>query len=76
MAEKEFSEAFIFIEETHEKVIEIKNYIKILTSVILQQDEFYYLQDFSELVLKKCDNLVDFMDEEMAKPVVPVLKQK
>lgn len=76
MPNTELTEEFIFIEEVHTRVLELNSFVKILCSVVHQEDEFYYLQDFISLILCKQSSLVDFIDEALAKPIFPVLKQK
>lgn len=76
MSEKEFTPKYIFLEEIQTRVLEINNYLKILNAVLTQEDEMYYLQDFAEFVRQKQQKLSDFIEEGLAKPVFPVLKQK
>lgn len=76
MPQPEFTDEYAFVEEAHTRLLEINNFVKILNAVVLQNDETYYLQDFVELILQKQYELSDFLEEALAKPIFPVLKQK
>ena len=76
MSDSEFTQEFLFLEEVQTKIIEINNYIKILSIVLTQEDELYYLQDFIEMLLQKQQKLSDFFETGLVKPIFPVLKQK
>ncbi len=76
MSNTEFSEEFIFIEEVHTRIEELNNYVKILCIVLQQHDEFYFLDDFVTLIFQKQQSLSDLIDESLAKPLFPALKQK
>lgn len=76
MPQAEFTDEYAFVEEAHTRLIEINNFVKILKAVVFQDDDVYYLQDFVELILQKQYELSDFLEEALAKPIFPVLKQK
>ena len=76
MSQAEFTDEYAFVEEAHTRVLEINNFVKILKAVVFQDDDVYYLQDFVELILQKQYELSDFLEEALAKPIFPVLKQK
>ncbi len=76
MSQAEFTDEYAFVEEAHTRLIEINNFVKILKAVVFQDDDVYYLQDFVELILQKQYELSDFLEEALAKPIFPVLKQK
>ncbi|HIS83224.1 hypothetical protein KID03_09650 [bacterium] len=76
MSQAEFTDEYAFVEEAHTRLLEINNFVKILKAVVFQDDDVYYLQDFVELILQKQYELSDFLEEALAKPIFPVLKQK
>ena len=76
MSQSEFTDEYAFVEEAHTRLLEINNFVKILKAVVFQDDDVYYLQDFVELILQKQYELSDFLEEALAKPIFPVLKQK
>ena len=76
MSQAEFTDEYAFVEEAHTRLLEINNFVKILKAVVFQDDDVYYLQDFVELILQKQYELSDFLEEELEKPILPVLKQK
>lgn len=76
MSQAEFTDEYAFVEEAHTRLLEINNFVKILKAVIFQDDDAYYLQDFVELILQKQNDLSDFIEDALAKPIFPVLKQK
>lgn len=76
MSQAEFTDEYAFVEEAHTRLLEINNFVKILKAVVFQDDDVYYLQDFVELILQKQYELSDFLEEALAKPICPVLKQK
>ncbi|PWL80557.1 hypothetical protein DBY21_01410 [Candidatus Gastranaerophilales bacterium] len=76
MPQPEFTDEYAFVEEAHTRLLEINNFVKILKAVVFQDDDVYYLQDFVELILQKQYELSDFLEEALAKPIFPVLKQK
>ena len=76
MSQAEFTDEYAFVEEAHTRLLEINNFVKILKAVVFQDVDVYYLQDFVELILQKQYELSDFLEEALAKPIFPVLKQK
>lgn len=76
MSQAEFTDEYAFVEEAHTRLLEINNFVKILKAVVFQDDDVYYLQDFVELILQKQNDLSDFIEDALAKPIFPVLKQK
>ena len=76
MSQAEFTDEYAFVEGAHTRLLEINNFVKILKAVVFQDDDVYYLQDFVELILQKQYELSDFLEEALAKPIFPVLKQK
>ena len=76
MSQAEFTDEYAFVEEAHTRLLEINNFVKILKAVVFQDDDVYYLQDFVELILQIQYELSDFLEEALAKPIFPVLKQK
>lgn len=76
MSQAEFTDEYAFVEEAHTRLLEINNFVKILKAVVFQDDDAYYLQDFVELILQKQNDLSDFIEDALAKPIFPVLKQK
>lgn len=76
MPQPEFTDEYAFVDEAHTRLLEINNFVKILKAVVFQDDDVYYLQDFVELILQKQYELSDFLEEALAKPIFPVLKQK
>ncbi len=76
MPQPEFTDEYAFVDEAHTRLLEINNFVKILQAVVFQDDDVYYLQDFVELILQKQYELSDFLEEALAKPIFPVLKQK
>ena len=76
MSQAEFTDEYAFVEEAHTRLLEINNFVKILKAVVFQDDDVYYLQDFVDLILQKQYELSDFLEEALAKPIFPVLKQK
>ena len=76
MSQAEFTDEYAFVEEAHTRLLEINNFVKILKAVVFQDDDVYYFDYFVELILQKQYELSDFLEEALAKPIFPVLKQK